>query len=324
MWFEEEYIVDSGQILLGSQQGSIIISIPGEGRSTISLTETLIPPLPLLEAGMEVGESISYSGTERMEVTTDGGAPEVTEESISGTTRIVGKQEVPFADNLVGAIEVQMDSMVDGEPSSSTLHLARFIGPVRMEETALGEFFEGAEQVTCTLKSTNLPIWDPIGTCVVDSNNGAIFDFTVNGGTATIDIPSGCLSGSTTFTIGDISNIPDSPGVKGMAWGLGINIDNPGVSLACPVTVTIPYTQSDLDDARVSDPQKLKVYRWSAPSSGWEAIEVADVDTVNQTISCEVSQLSVFGVGAPASGGGGGGGCFIGAAVGSFGILEVI
>jgi len=204
--------------------------------------------------------------------------------------------------------------MVDGEPSSSTLHLARFIGPVRMEETALEAFFEGVEQVTCTLKSTNLPVWDPIGTYVVDSNTGGTFDFTVNGGTATIDIPSGCLSGSTAVTIGDISNIPDSPRVNGIAWALGINIDDPGVSLVCPVTVNIPYTQSDLDDARVSDPEKLKVYRWSSPSSGWEAVPITAVDTNNQTLSVEISQLSVFGLGAPSSSGGGGGGCFIGTA----------
>jgi len=314
MWFEEEYMVDSGQIRLAGEQGSITIRIPGEGSSTVSLTGTLIPPFAILEAGMEVGESISYSGTERTETTTDGGAPEVTEESISGTTRIVGVQEVAFGEDLVDAIEVQMDSMVDGEPSSSTLHLARFIGPVRMEETALEAFFEGVEQVTCTLKSTNLPVWDPIGTYAVDSNTGAILDFTVNGGTATIDIPSGCLSGSTAITIGDISNIPDSPGVNGIAWALGINIDNPGASLVCPITVTMPYTQSDLDDARVSDPQKLKVYRWSSPSSGWEALPIAAVDTNNGTVSVEISQLSVFGLGAPSSSGGGGGGCFIGTA----------
>jgi hypothetical protein len=318
IWYEEEYIVDSGQIRLAAEQGSFTVRIPGEGSSTVSLTGTLIPPLSLLEAGMEVGESISYGGTERMETTTDGGAPEVTEESINGTTRIVGKQEVPFGDDLVDAIEVQMDSMVDGEPSSSTFHLARFIGPVRMEDTALQEFFEGVEQVTYTLKSTNLPLWDSIRTYAVDSSAGDVLDFDLNGGTATMIIPAGCLSGPTTVTVGDISNIPDSSGVNGMTWAVGINIDEPGISLTCPITVTIPYTQSDLDDARVSDPKDLKVYRWGSPSSGWQALDVAAVDTVNQTISLEVSQLSVFGLGAHSSSGGGGG-CLIGTVADSIG-----
>ncbi len=341
VWYEEEYVTDGGQIRLASEKGAFSIRVPGADASVAisaagdlrsSMEET---SLAFFQHGMAVGESLSFSGTEKVDVTVDyreGSThekdSESTDVSISGKTTVVGEGKTAFNEDhedLLDTIELQTELLIDGEPSPRTWHLARFIGPVRMQGDVLPvfqDFLQDTDQFTCTLKSTNLPVWDSTSTHAVDSSTGAILDVNLNGGTATIDIPSGCLSGSTTVTTGDISNIPDSPGVIGLAWAVGINIDDPGISLACPVTVTIPYTQLDLDDARVSDPNDLKVYRWGSPSSGWEALEVTAVDTAGQTISFEVSQLSVFGVGAPSSGGGGGGGggCFIATAVGGCGL----
>jgi len=331
-WYEEQYVVDGGQIRLASEQGALSLRLPSADASVAILAAgALVSPLTLFEHGMEAGESLSFSGTEHVEATVDyreGSTHEVDTESddvsISGTTAVVGEGKTAFNEDLLDTIEVQTESLIDGEPSPRTWHLARFIGPVRMQGDALPvfqDFLQDTEQITCTLKSTNLPVWDSMSTYAVDASAGAVLDFSLNGGTATIEIPSGCLSGSTTVTAGDISNIPDSPGVTGIAWALGINIDDPGISLTCPITVTIPYTQSDLDDARVSDPNDLKVYRWSSPSTGWAVLAVAAVDTVNQAISFEVSQLSVFGLGATSSGGGGGGGgCFIGSLADSLGV----
>lgn len=334
-WYEEEYVIAGGEIRLASEQGAFSLHVPSADASvTISAAGALLSPLTIFEHGMEVGESISFSGTEQVDVTVDsreGSTHEIDSESedvsISGTTAVVGERKTAFNGDLVDTIEVQTESLIDGEPSVRTWHLARFIGPVSMQGDVLvvfEDFLQDADQFTCTLKSTNLPIWDSMNTYAVDSSPGAMLNVNLNGGTAAIEIPASCLSGSTTVTVGDISNIPDSPGVNGIAWALGINVDDPGISLTCPVTVTIPYTQSDLDDAGVSDPNDLKVYRWISPSAGWEALKVAAVDTVNQAISFEVSQLSVFGLGATSSGGGGGGGgaCFIGSLSDSLGVRK--
>jgi hypothetical protein len=321
MWYEEEYVVDSGRIQLASEHSVITIRIPGEGTTTLTATGTLLAPISLFEAGMEVGDSLPFSGTEQVQITIDDGVPEETEVSISGTTGIMGEQEVAFGNDLVDTIEVHMDSTVDGAPSPRTFYMARFVGPMSMEGAVSGfeEFFEGIDQVTYTLKSTNLPIWDVIDTYTVDSSIDTVLQFNLNGGIAEINIPADCLSDATALTVGDISNPPPSPGVNGMAWGVGIHVDDPNIMLDCPITVTIPYTQKDLDDAQVNDPNKLVVYRWGSPSSGWEPLEVMDVDMDNHTISFEVSELSIFGLGARASGGGGGGGCFIGTAAERFG-----
>ena len=178
----------------------------------------------------------------------------------------------------------------------------------------LDQIFDNLDETTLTLISTNLPVWETIDTFPVDSSIDTTLNFDVNGSTVEIVIPAGCLSDSCTIMVADISNIPASPGINGISWAIGVNIEEPNITVNCPITVTIPYTQADLDSAGVTDPNDLQVYRWSSPSSGWVALQVTNVDTNNQTISFEVSQFSVFGTGAPppvtpvtAAGGGGGG-----------------
>lgn len=178
----------------------------------------------------------------------------------------------------------------------------------------LDQIFDNLDESTLTLISTNLPVWETIATFGVDPSNDETLNFDVNGSPVEIVIPAGCLSDPCTIMVADIVNIPPSPGINGIGWAVGVNIEEPNITVDCPITVTIPYTQADLDSAGITDPNELQVYRWSSPSSGWVALQITNVDTANETITVEVSQFSVFGNGAPApviaaapAGGGGGG-----------------
>ncbi len=327
--YDAEYVVNSDSIKLVAEEVLVSMNTPS---STESITyyqfATYLSPLTVLEHGMGIGDTISNSGRVKIDWTLDyaeGGDHESesgTEEfSVSVTTTIVGEEEVLFDGEPLDTIEVQMNLVVNGTSSEVTMNLARFVGPVQEYGGILGleEIFGDIGQVSRTLKSTNLPVWASMRTYAVDSSTGASLDFNFDGDTVEINIPASCLSNSTTLTVGGISNIPDSRGVKGITWAVGINIDEPGVTLHCPITVTLPYTQADLDDAGISDPNDLKVYRWSSPLSGWQALEVVAVDTDNQTISVQVSQLSVFALGGPSPSGGGGSDCFIGTAANGLG-----
>jgi len=318
---EVEYVVDSGLIKLASEEISASVRAPGYKESiTYSQLATYSLPLTVLEHGMGIGDDISNSGTAQVDWALDyvhGGQHDTDsgsdESFVSVTTSVVGEEEILFEGKSLDTLEARMNTVLNGSSSQITMNLARFLGPVKQDSSIPGleNVFGDIGTVSKILESTNLPVWESTTSYAVDSNTGAALDFDINGGDAAISIPAGCLSNSTSLTVGDISNIPDSRGINGIAWAVGIDIDDPSVVLNCPMTLTLPYTQADLDDARVKDPSKLKVYRWGSPSSGWEALPITAVDTNNQTVSVEVSQLSVFGLGARASGGGGGG-CFIG------------
>lgn len=71
--------------------------------------------------------------------------------------------------------------------------MARFVGPVPMEGAITGfeVLFEGIDQITSTLKSTNFPVWDIIDTYTIDSSIDTVLQFELNGCSGKIDIP-GC------------------------------------------------------------------------------------------------------------------------------------
>ena len=318
---EEYYFVHSGLIQLVSEETSVSMSMPSyQASATYSQVATHLSPLTVLEQGMKTGDSISNRGRVKVDWTldyTEAGQHEresgTDEFFVSIATTILGEEEIVFDGNHLDTIKVQMDMTLDGESSKRTMNLSRFIGEVKSVGKLPGieEFFDNIDQVTTTLKSTNLPVWNTIDNYAVDSSTGRTFDFDLNGGAAEINIPADTLSDSCSLTVADISNIPESPGMNGITWAVGIAIDDPTVTLKDPVTVTIPYTHADLDSAGITDPTALKVYQWSLPSSGWEALSVETVDIDHQTVSFEVSQLSIFGLGAPSHDGGGGGCCFI-------------
>jgi len=65
------------------------------------------------------------------------------------------------------------------------------------------------------------------------------------------------------------------------------------VGFSGPVTVTLPY-----DPGSVADPQALRLYHYSKTLSSWIDVTTG-VDTVNHTVSGQVTSFSAFGVGRP-------------------------
>jgi hypothetical protein len=321
--YEEEYNVGSSSIQLASESIDFDMHLQDEPVSmTFEGLGTYAPPLTLFEDGTQIGESVlssgTFSGSLTMTYTESGVEDSETlpiDASVDTTVTITGEEEITFSGKLVDTLIVQVEATADGESSQRTWNLARFVGPLKMVQHLpwLDQIFDNLDESTLTLISTNLPVWETIATFGVDPSNDETLNFDVNGSPVEIVIPAGCLSDPCTIMVADISNIPASAGINGISWAVGINIEEANITVNCPITVTIPYTQADLDSAGVTDPNNLKVYRWSSPSSGWVELQITNVDTNNETIMFEVSQFSVFGSGAPApgtaaAGGGGGGG----------------
>ena len=134
-----------------------------------------------------------------------------------------------------------------------------------------------------------------------------------------IEIPSGALYDDSTITIGVVTNPPALP-ANTKAIGRVIEFGPAGITFSTPVTIMIPYTQADLDDAGVSDPAELEVFTYNTSTLSWEEITVDSVDNVNSLLICKVGHFSMYTIGktvtsppssTPAPSGGGGGGCFI-------------
>jgi hypothetical protein len=320
--YEEQYDVGSSSIQVSSESIYFDLFIPSVSVGmTFDGSGTYAPALTLFEDGTRIGESVLSSGEFSGSLTVSYRGPSAPpgdtlylSGSVDTTAAITAQEAVSFNGNPVDTLRVQMDVTTDGETSQKTMNVARFVGPLRMVQHLpwLDQIFGSVDESTLTLISTNLPVWETIATFDVDENNDETLNFVVNGETVEILIPAGCLSPSCKIMVANIVNIPPSPGINGIGWAVGVNIEEANITVNCPITVTIPYTQADLDSAGINDPNELQVYRWSSPSVGWVALQITNVDTTNETISFEVSEFSLFGNGAPAPviaappGGGGG------------------
>jgi len=138
-----------------------------------------------------------------------------------------------------------------------------------------------------------------------------------------LQIPAGALSDDCTITIGVINNPPALP-PNTKAIGQIIEFGPSGTTFLLPVTIKIPYTQADLDNAGISDPSQLEIFTYNTATVSWAIIPVDSVDTANNHLICQVDHFSMFTLGVSiqssadtsedSSAGndeGGGGGCFI-------------
>lgn len=136
-------------------------------------------------------------------------------------------------------------------------------------------------------------------------------------------IPPGALPYDTTITIAHVTNpvaLPDNT----LALSYVMEFGPQGISFLTPVSIKIPYTQQDLDDAGVRDPANLEIYTYNQTTLTWELVPITSVDIQNQLLISEVDHFSMFvsakstgggpGGSAPQGDGGGGGACFIAAA----------
>ena len=321
--YDEGYNLGSSSTQLVSENFYFNMRVPSVSvRMTLEGLGTYTTPPTIVEHGIPIGGSFSSSTTFTGSLTMTYNEPGYQDtqtlpinSSVDTTVGVIGEEQITSLGQQLNTLKIQIDVTIDGDSSQKTMNLARFIGPVKMVQPIPGieELFGSASDVTCTLLSTNLPVWETINSFPVDVSGGdQTLNFDINGSPVEIVISAGCLSDPCTIMVADIVNIPPSAGIKGISWAVGVNIEEPNITVNCPITMMIPYTQADLDSAGITDPNALQVYQWSSPSSGWKAVPIINVDTTNETISFEVSGFSLFGNGAPApvtavpAGGGGG------------------
>ncbi len=111
-----------------------------------------------------------------------------------------------------------------------------------------------------------------------------------------MQIPVGALSDDCTITIGVINNPPALPSDT-KAIGQIIEFGPSGITFLLPVTIKIPYTQTDLDNAGISDPSQLEVFTYNTATLSWSIIPVNNVDIDNKLLICQIDHFSMFTLG---------------------------
>lgn len=138
-------------------------------------------------------------------------------------------------------------------------------------------------------------------------------------------IPPNAVLMDVTLTIGWVDDAPTFEG-GGQILGKALELGPNGYEFERDIYIRIPYTETDLLLAGLTDPADLGVYYYNGVAGTWERLEVTEVDTEARKIQCTVRHFSMYakaheddGENTPNEVGGGsaasddGGNCFIGA-----------
>lgn len=110
-----------------------------------------------------------------------------------------------------------------------------------------------------------------------------------------VSIPSNALSMDAVITISEVTDVPPFPeGVIGIGYPVDFGPD--GLVFSSPVTITMTYTQEDLDVAGVTDPNELKIYYYNSSSEAWEEIPVESIDIQNMLLTVKVWHFTIFSI----------------------------
>ncbi|MFH1459039.1 MAG: CFI-box-CTERM domain-containing protein [Candidatus Omnitrophota bacterium] len=154
-----------------------------------------------------------------------------------------------------------------------------------------------------------------------------------------INVTSGDLSGTNVTVIQDsvetplqvtIAEVVAAPLTAGNLVVVSNVVDfGPGgTQFGTPATITIPYTEVQLDSAGITNNASLKIYYYNLAAQDWEEMPGSSIDLAAEKISVSTDHFSMYAIcGDPtstvdtgsiitpavsaSSGGGGGGGCFI-------------
>ena len=166
---------------------------------------------------------------------------------------------------------------------------------------------------------------DNAKTNLVDDTTGGTLtaDATTQIENTQVEVPANVLEAPTNMSITRVECPPPLLN-GGTLLNNTVDFGPGGTSFKQAVTIKIPYTQADLDNAGVTDASKLKLYYYNLKTLMWEEVANAQVDTINKTVSAAVTHFSIYGLvfnnaggggggngGGSSGGGGGGGGCFI-------------
>jgi len=169
-----------------------------------------------------------------------------------------------------------------------------------------------------------------------------------------VTVPANGLEAPTNITVTNVDCPPSFSSNTDTQVNKAVDFGPGGSVFKQPVTIKIPYTQTDLDNAGLTDPSRLGIYYYNLKTLLWEKLANTYVDTASKLVYTNVSHFSIYGLGfnneatisqsapgeTPTSGetpgttslsesagggGGGGGGCFIAtAAYGSYDYEDVM
>ena len=182
---------------------------------------------------------------------------------------------------------------------------------------------------------------DNAKTTLVDDTTGGTLtaDATTQIENTEVEVPANVLEAPTNMSITKVECPPPLLN-GGTLLNKTVDFGPGGTNFKQSVTIKIPYTQTDLNNAGVTDASKLKIYYYNLKTLMWEQVANAQVDTINKTVSAGVTHFSIYGLvfddeggadtdnggnNSAGGGGGGGGGCFIAtAAYGSYDAASVL
>jgi len=154
-------------------------------------------------------------------------------------------------------------------------------------------------------------LWSEVGISngiTVAAQDMAVEDIPHAGGTVqttdgriAADFPANTAVGVLTVTMEDMEPPSDMSTLQGFKAGntyFVIKITdasgNPVVTLSQPITITVKYSEADLDAAG-GDPNRLVLAYWDDVAGEWEALKTS-VDNANMTLSASTTHLSTWAV----------------------------
>jgi len=107
-----------------------------------------------------------------------------------------------------------------------------------------------------------------------------------------VTVPAYALAASSYISITPIEFFPEFPAMPRLLRNY-IDFGPGGMTFEKPVTITLPYTQNDLDDAGVTDPSLLRIYVYNLKKLVWERISNVTLNRSQQTVSCALFFLNI-------------------------------
>ncbi len=156
--------------------------------------------------------------------------------------------------------------------------------------TANGYTVTGSEPVL-TLVSSD------VTTATIDAVNGGVV--TALDENLSVTFPPGAVTTPVSITLVNVSQPISNAGFVGVAFSIEATDSNGNTisQFQQPVVITVSYSESDLQNAGITDEQSLNLYYWDGES--WVAILPCAgclIDSAQNTITVVIDHLTLFAV----------------------------
>jgi hypothetical protein len=119
----------------------------------------------------------------------------------------------------------------------------------------------------------------------LDFTSNTIIDDTTGIG---IYLPTGALTDTTIITIGSVDTLPELPD-NHHAFGTAFYFGPDGLPFSKPITLQVPFLQSDLDSANVIHPIQIPIFNFSTTSGRWTIL--SNLRSTSEYIEVEINHF---------------------------------